>query len=187
MNKRNPQSEDLMHDEPTPLDAFEREWADLLSEPDPQFLRSENAFVESVMRRYSSQATTPTVIGKIGPSTLRYAMAAGLMLAVLAAWYVMQAGTTGGSAIAPGEVAVNDPQPEPNVQVAHNEIRKVKIGELITQAQAVTRPATRLTLTDLNEIEPPRAKELLELINSPVPDFKELLAPLQANSPQSRA
>lgn len=64
----------------------------------------------------------------------------------------------------------------------------IPLGGLITQAQSTaTRPATGLTQLVGDVPASLNLNKLIDMVNNPVPDLNELLAPLKPSETQSRA
>ncbi len=194
MNKHNP----VTHDDPAPLDAFEKEWTALLAEREPDLMRSEDAFVQGVLARHMNEQARPAVVGRIGFGAVSYAAAAALLLTALVGWYVLtnqdQANGTDGQTIATNgnpAPAPNQPdslQPGRDTRVVKGEASKVKLGALIAQTRTtMTQPASNLTATVRQTPANLRVERLIQWMDAPVPDLKGFLSPLKPDNEQSRA
>lgn len=178
------------HDDIAELDSFEEAWVDELRRPDPELTRTSDAFVQRVMQEHQQAHSAPAIAGRIGPRLVPFAAAAALALAVYVGWVVL----TGPGAQDPNGMAVNpdnpplQPAPDPPV-TANVHANKVQLGKLIAQAQsAATLPASSITETARQTPQLLTLNALIDLVDNPVPDLKELLAPLeQEEDQQSRA
>jgi len=208
---------DETHDEtraplPEP-DGFEQRWMSLLDPAEPDQAddapsRDTEAFVAGVMDRYDAmQRNTGTkrdqaVAGRIGRAALPYAAAAAVLLAALIGGYALITDNTSGPDPAnhlatPGPTPPDGeddpenqtpPQPAPGPQVTHHEPPRVELGRLITQTQALaTRPDPDLIKTLNQTRQTLDLNNLLEVVNRPLPDLQQLLAPLKQDDQQSRA
>ena len=194
----------MKHDEPDthdpldPLDDAEQAWISKLAEPEPELKRTEDAFTQSVLARYQAEQTAPLLAGRIGFAPRTYAAAAALLFATVAGWYLYsQNPTAPGDPSAPeaftnsptpAPIEDHAPQPEPLTPVATVDPSKIKLGKLIAQTRStVTQPAT--ALTDNVRLNPQalRIENLLDLIDTPLPNLKQWLAPLEPDDQQSRA
>lgn len=179
---------DMTEPDATP-DAFERGWMDTLAEPEQDLAASEDAFVQAVLSKHTAQDSPPAVAGRIGFRTRRFAAAAAIALAALAGWFV--ASNLNPAASGENEIVENsdkEPQPGDEPAVVPAEPEKVPLGKLIAQAQArVTGPATSLTATVRDAPESFSIQRIIELIDNPLPNLKELLAPEEPDNQQSRA
>lgn len=192
MNENNQAPEFAPDQELAPLDPFERQWADQLAQRDPELTQTEDAFVQTVMRQVettNAAGQTPAVVGRIGTATLPYAVAAGLMLLAFIGgyWLIPDAG------VAPHNDSIakqpdNPTQPGSQSTVAANDRPKVALGSLIANAKTTaTGPANRLTATVSDTSNTLSIDRLFNLLDGSVPDFKELLEPLEPKNEQSRA
>lgn len=177
------------HDDLAPLDEFELQWVDKLAQREPDLSRSEDAFVQAVLQRHTQSPHQPAVISRIGPRAMTYAAAAALLLAAVVGWYALTADDGQTPDQPPIAQGANDPpQPDPASTVVPPERPKVALGKLIAQAQRpVSSPTMGLT-TAVREM--PNAlslDNLLDLMGDPVPNLKEILAPLDPKKQQSRA
>lgn len=177
-------------------DAFEQQWLSRLTEPDPELARSADQFVAGVLDRHAqARRPLPAIAGRIGmTSPLPYAAAAVLLIgAALMGFYLFKGGSvdTPTNPVARDDSATpgpDQPQPDGGSAVAHRDPSGLRLGSLIAQTRTtVTRPAANLTATLRQSTPTIGIKDLLELIDSPVPDMKELLAPLAPSNQQSRA
>ena len=172
-------------DELAPLDDFEQHWIDKLAEREPDLVRSEDAFVQSVLDRQAQSQAAPAVIGRIGAALLPYAAAAAIMVAAVVGWYVLtdQGNTTD------EQPFVDQPQPGGAVAVVTPERPKVALGKLIANAQnTMANPATNLTETVREAPDTLSVDNLLDFLSQPVPDLNDILAPLAPkDEQQSRA
>lgn len=176
------------HDDLTPQDDFERQWTALLAEREPDLPRTEDAFVQGVLDRHAAETQgCPAIVGRVGFGTLPFAAAAALLIAALIGWYLFT--NPGTAPINEGVVEKQDPQPD-EPQLVHNGVdpAKLQLGKLISQTQTtVTKPATSLTQTVRDTPQVLRVDRLLDLIDTPIPDLKEILEPLKPADQQSRA
>lgn len=189
-------------------DAFERRWISLLDADAPDKADDDaEAFVAGVMDRYDAMRhpasrSDHAVAGRIGHSALPYAAAAAVLLAAFIGGYALLTGNPPGTAptdqlAAPGPTTPNDantqennapPQPDAASRVVSGEPAKVELGRLIGQTQALaTRPDPDLIKTLNQTRQMLDLGELIEVVNRPLPDLRELLAPLKQEDPQSRA
>lgn len=194
-------------DELGPLDAFERAWVGKLAEPEPELSRSAESFVQGVLDKHGAAQQRPAIIGRIGDrigaGPVPYAAAAAVLIAALVGWYMLTGNGTGtdtpdspnlaeqpNTDPADGEQNNARPtQPDPAPRVTQVDATKIPLGRMIAQTQTtVTQRASNLTAPARETPQALRMDRLLDLINSPVPDLKEWLAPLkQNNDQQSRA
>lgn len=180
MNDNNTPQDDL-----APLDEFEQQWIDTLAEREPDLLRSEDAFVQSVLDRQAQSQAGPAVIGRIGSALLPFAAAAAVAIAAVVGWYVL---TDQGNP-ADEQPFVDQPQPDDAVAVDTPERPKVALGKLIANARnTMTDPATSLTETVREAPDTLSVDNLLDFLSQPVPDLNDILAPLAPkDEQQSRA
>jgi len=179
MNDTNTPQDDL-----APLDDFEQQWIGKLAEREPDLVRTEDAFVQSVLDRQVQSQAGPAVIGRIGSSLLPYAAAAAVVIAAVVGWYVLNSGTDQ----IPEPPFAKDPQPGGAVAVDTPEQPKIALGKLIADARStLTDPATTLTDTVREAPETLSLDNLFDFLSEPVPDLKEILAPLAPKDEQSRA
>ena len=192
--------DDYKHDDDlAPLDDFEQEWVDRLNEPEPALKHSEDAFVQAVLERHQPAPTERAVAGWIGLAPRALATAAALLLAAAAGWYLYTTGnpsteTTDELAGNPDPTAeqqdsnVPAPQPDPGPAVAQADPTNIKLGQMIALTRTtVTQPANNLTDGLRQTPQALRVENLLELIDTPLPDLEELLTPLKPDNQQSRA
>ncbi|MFN3165910.1 MAG: hypothetical protein ACE37H_02480 [Phycisphaeraceae bacterium] len=194
-------------DELPPLDDFERVWTGQLSEPDAEWSRSAEVFVQGVLDRRDADAQRPAIVGRLGFGAASFAAAAAVLIAAVIGWYVVTGNgpATDGTA----QIAENDepdppsgthhagqndedagpPQPDAGPRVVPVDPAKIQLGRMIAQTQStVTKPASNLTQTVTQTPQALTMDKLLDLIKSPVPDLSEILAPLKpADDQQSRA
>ena len=184
MNETNPQPTEEL----APLDSFEQQWVDQLTQREPDLVQSEDAFVQAVMHKAeaASAAGHPSaVIGRIGRAVLPYAVAAAVLLAGFVGWVVLNDALSDDTEIAKEE---NDPsQPIEGLVVDTPDPPKVEVGKLIASATASGNPANDLTTTVNDMNENLSVDRLLELMGDSVPNLKEILAPLEPENEQSRA
>lgn len=187
MTEKNPTPQDATQDDLAPLDSFEQQWVDQLAQREPDLVRSEEAFVQSVM--HHQKQAGPAVIGRIGQAALPYAIAAALLLAAFVGWYFI----TDGTIDAPNQPSVanqlDDPtQPNDGSSVVINVRPKVELGKLIANVRSTaTNPANNLTTTVSEAPETLSIDRLFDLLGDSVPDLQEILAPLETDNEQSRA
>lgn len=192
MNQQKPHPSDDLQ----PLDAFERDWIDQLAAPEQDLTQRSDDFVQAVMDRHHAQQNPPSIAGRIGFGSMPYAAAAALLIAALVGWYLL---TVNPSLTSQPDLATQDqdtaeptdeqtPQPTDPSPVAPVDPTKIQLGKLIDQTQfALTQPATSLTTSLRDTPQAIQLQRLLELIENPVPNLKELLAPLDQSKQQSRA
>lgn len=194
MNESNPHNHEF-DSELEPLDAFEAEWTRKLAEHDPELTRTGPAFTQRVLEQHTTAHPLGTIAGRITQRVaMPYAAAAGLASAAVLGWVVLTAAPGNDTATQPDSLANIAPQPPIDEPVsntnptAYAPTPKVKLGQLIANAQrTATTPATSLTAVVRETADPPRFRDLLDWMDSPVPDLKELLAPLEPSNAQSRA
>lgn len=202
---------------PESLDAFEEDWVGLLAAPEADLDQSEDAFVQGVLAEHAAaclaeptvqqtpeevatqvateqaaEESTPAVAGRIAPAprALPYAAAAALLLAALAGWFLLnpkQPGTAGTETAKNTQPDSLAPQPSTNTPVANVDPKKIKLGKLIAKAQGTVTsgPFGLAGSDDATTLLP--IDGLLDLFKNPVPDLKEILAPLEDEDQQSRA
>ncbi len=191
MNENKPKPQDAPNDgAPPPMDAFEREWTALLAEREPDLVRGEDAFVKDVLDRHEQAANRPAVIRRIGIGRAQLAAAAALVIAALVGWFVLS--DAGEGSTESEDKFVEQPpatQPAEDTPVREGvDPSRLQLGRMIAQTRStVTQPASNLTSTVRDTPQALRVERLLDLIETPVPDLKELLAPLTPDEQQSRA
>ena len=191
MNDTNPSKP---NDEDTP-DAFEEAWIDTLAKHDPELSATRDAFVASVLDRHRAEQARPAVAGRIGSAWLAYAAAAVIAIAGVVGWFVLQGDpqspTPNDFAQQPGSTAIGQaPQPGVADAVVPANAKPIPLGRLIAQTRStVTAPASGLTAVVRDTPDQLQVRRLLDLFDNPMPDLKELLAPLDTteDAQQSRA
>ena len=186
-NNNNNNTSPTVEDEHAPLDSFEQEWIDALNRPDPELSRSGEDFVARVMQAHAEPGRSASVIGRIQPRRLPLAVAAALAMAAYLGWSLF----LNGSSTPPSPPIVNQSapvQPHSNGPVPPTERATIPLGGLIAQAQSTaTRPAMGLAQVVEDVPAALNLKKLIDLVNNPVPDLNELLAPLKPTETHSRA
>lgn len=185
MNNTSPHPEEDL----APLDAFEQQWVDQLTPPEPDLVQTQDAFVQAVMQQVkadSSAGRPSAVLARIGKAVLPYAIAAALLLAAFVGWVALTTNTPNDPPIA--QQNDNPSQPGNAPAVATHDQPKLQLGKLIANAKATaTSPANNLTAAVNQMPDTLNIDRAFDLLGDAIPDLKEILAPLEPKNEQSRA
>lgn len=186
-----------------PHDAFEQAWMGKLAETEADLSRSGEAFVQSVMQRRSGSQGVAGVIGRIGFSTRGAVAAAAVLGLAVCGWYLLSLGDTNNTA--PTGLAGNDngaanavekdqPDIEPALQpdvpsaVVKVDADNIPLGQMITRTRSnMSGPASKLAAVVNQAPQVLNVERLMDLLEPPVPDLKQLLSPKKKDTQQSSA